>query len=170
MAVKKPRWMESAIRYEKGFLQVCWREIKNNKVYYYKSLALLIVIASTMSVLFIDFESIEPNRSEDGIKAPVFALGAAAILFLNLVSTRGKIGRLRYDKMVRLVGGIFAFMAAVFWFLAETNGNIRPYMVPMVLYGAVLFTALFLNTLLGFTVRLEGDYLRRRESEQERGE
>ena len=142
MAVKKPRWLEGAIQYEKGFFQFGWRDIKTHRTFYYKLCALVLVLSGTTSGLTVEFEHIEPDRSSYGVRAATCALGAAAIVFLNMIPTR-TLGRPWFDGGVRATGGLLALLAGVFWLLAEMDGNVQPYILAIVLNGMVLFTGLY---------------------------
>ena len=129
-------------------------------------LALLLVVTGTLSGLVAEFEAIEGYRDGYGIKAATCALGAAAIVFINMISTTG-VAKPWFDLMIRGTGGVFAFLAGIFWLLAETGGNIQPYVLAVAFNGAALFTAVFVSFLIGSVNRLEATYQRRRkEAEQ----
>ena len=163
MAFKKPRWLKTAIQYEKGFLKFMWRDIKTYRMFYYKVLGLFLVLSGSITGLIVDFEHIDPNQGSFGIKAAICALGAAAIVFLNMVSTR-TLARPVFDGIVRATGGALALLAGVFWLLAETDGNIQPYILVVVLNGFVMFSAACIVFIVGVVSRIEGAYKRLREN------
>lgn len=159
MMAKKPRWLENAIQYEKGFLQFLWQDIRTYKTFYYKIVAMFVVLSGSTTGLIVDFEHIDPDRGSFGIRAAICALGAAAIVFLNMVSTR-TLARPVFDGIVRATGGLLALLAGVFWLLAETDGNIQPYIVPIVFNGFVMFSAACTVFIVAVVNQIEGAYKR----------
>ena len=166
MAIKKPKWLGSIMEYEKGFFQFVWRDAKRNKILYYKFLAVILVVSGTLGSLVVDFEHIDPTRSSYGIKAATCALGAAAVVFLNMVSTK-PLAKPWFDSGVRAIGGLLALLAGIFWLLSETDGNIRAYIPGIVLNGLVLSSAACMAAIWGILDRVEGIYKRQRRTRDE---
>ena len=164
MMGRRPRWLGNAIRYEKGFIAFAWGDIKKGKAFYVKSLALFVVVAGTISGLLSSFEDTEVYRSGYGIKAATCALGAAGIVFIGLIPT-ASFAKPSFDPFIRVVGGAFAFLAGVFWLLAETGGNIQPYLLVILSTGGTMLAASVAMFLLGAVNRWEGAYKGRRKEE-----
>ena len=161
MKGKRPRWLVNAIRYEKGFIAFAWSEIKKGKAFYVKSLALFVIVAGTISGLLSSFEDTEVYRSGYGIKAATCALGAAGIVFIGMIPTASS-AKPSFDPFIRALGGAFAFLAGTFWLLAETGGNIQPYLLVVLSTGGTMLVVSVTMFLLGTVNRWEGTYKRRR--------
>lgn len=161
MPMKPRRLLNVAIEYEAGFLRALYRDIRKNKLLYWKAIGLLIVLSGTLSSLLVASFSGEEFGSAYGIYAATLALGAAAVVFINMIST-AEVARPRFDNLVRFLGGVLAFAAGVFWLLEETSGNILPYVVAVGLTGAVMLTCMLLGFSLVTVNRVEGGYLQQR--------
>lgn len=157
--------MKNTCDYERGFFRLSWQELTTRKIHYAKTLALVVVLSSTVSALPADFEDLQPSGSVHGIRAALCALGAAAIVFVNMISTRTP-AQPRIDVLTSATGGVLAVLAGVFWFLAETGGDVYPYIRVFILNGVVLLGALLWIVFLGFTMRVEETYQRRRQDEE----
>ena len=67
-----------------------------------------------------------------------------------------------FDPFIRALGGAFAFLAGTFWLLAETGGNIQPYLLVVPSTGGTMLVVSVAVFLMGTVNRWEGTYQRRR--------
>lgn len=151
------RHLRNLLVHEKGFIKLSWRELSTHKIHYSKILALAIVVSSTVSALGADYEDIQPGGSVHGIRAAVCALGAAAIVLVNMVSaqTMQTIARPTLDPAMRAVSGLLAVLAGGFWLLAETGGDVFPYLRVLVVNGTVSLLAFLWGLAMGIAMRME---------------
>ena len=161
MKGKRPPWLVNAIRYEKRFIAFAWSEITKGKAFYVKSLSLFVVVAGTISGLLSSSEDTEVYRSGYGIKAATCALGAAGIVFIGMIPTASS-AKPSFDPFIRALAGAFAFLAGMFWLLAETGGNMQPYLLVVLSTGGTMLVLSVAMFLLGAVNRWEGTYQRRR--------
>ncbi len=138
-------------------------DIWRDKRFVFKNIGFLLVMAGTTGVTSADYEM---GHSEYGVTAAVYAMGAAALLVLSLIPTKWRIGRVPYDALFHLSGGALAITAAVFWLLDETNGNLRPYLWPVLLNGGTLLITWVVLMSVSTMARID-DQRRARESKQE---
>ena len=160
MKMMCPQWLARALRYEQGFLALAWRDIKRTRMFYLKALATGLVLVVTLNGLTADFGAVEGYRSGHGIRAALCALAAAALVFIGMVST-SNVARPWFDSFVRVLGTALAFLAGGFWLLAETGGNIQPYLLVVISASGASLVVLIFGLLLGGTFQWESAYQRR---------
>ena len=109
----------------------------------------LLLVGSLPNTTFPDrdlFTSSPPSKSEIyGVKAALFAMVAASLLFISFIPSRNK----RVDILIRALGAIATLLAGLFWLLSATKGNLEPYLVPIAIpitmYVLAAFSAIALS-------------------------
>ena len=74
----------------------------------------------------------------DGIRASVFALVAASLLFITLLPKNEPSGDDAIDSLCQPLSIVAAFLAGLFWLLDETDGNFGPYVTVLFIVAATL--------------------------------
>ena len=81
-----------------------------------------------------------------GVKAALFAMAAATLLFIATLPSQSREGPLTLaqttDGLLHVVIALATFLAGSFWLLEETNGKPAPYLLTVLVLAAVTAIAI----------------------------
>ena len=158
---KLSKWVSDAMQYERGFLAFAHSHFRNNTIFYLKTVMFIITLSGTIGGLVSSSQFSE--GASNGVRAATCAIGAASMVFINMVPTSAGT-RSYYDVVIRSTGGLFAFLAGMFWLLDETDGRIMPYLIVLISSGITALMMAVFTFLIITTARLEDAYVRQRKA------
>ena len=134
---------------------------RNNRIFYLKTVMFIITLSGTMGGLVSSSQFSE--GASNGVRAATCAIGAASMVFITMVPTPAGT-KPYFDVVIRSTGGLFAFLAGMFWLLDETDGRIMPYIIVLISSGITTLMMSVFTFLIITTARLEDAYVRQRKA------
>ena len=129
-----------------------WKEIgketwENSLTYngWWKVLSAFVVVGAVIAVLTSDLgKAVDETGSRHSIRAATLALGVAVMVFVSMIPNSDQ----RLNFIIRMLSGLMAIAAAVFWLLSETDG--RFWALAVVVGPSVLIVTIgvFLNMIM----------------------
>ena len=107
---------------------------------------------------------IEDIDFDSGVRASIFALAAATLLFIPLIPKGAEEpdAALLVDWCIRSLGALTAFLAGWYWLLSETEGRPQPYLMAVLITAGVLVVVVIWQLAVVALIRYLSEKIRNR--------